>query len=94
MYQCKTWCLVSIAVAIINAKSYYTTRYLTVATIFRGRMSMKEVGLSDHLQTNILHYSQKNHCNDNCNDFSDYNDIIAPLEMLITSFKKTHKDKR
>ena len=30
---------------IINAKSYYTTRYLTVATIFRGRMSMKEVGL-------------------------------------------------
>ena len=26
------------------------------------------------------HYSQKNHCNDNCNDFSDYNDIIAPLD--------------
>ena len=25
----------------------------------------------------IAHYSQKNHCNDNCNDFSDYNDIIA-----------------
>ena len=29
------------------------------------------------------HYSQKNHCNDNCNDFSDYNDIIAPLDKLI-----------
>ena len=28
------------------------------------------------------HYSQKNHCNDNCNDFSDYNDIIAPLDKL------------
>ena len=28
-------------------------------------------------------YSQKNHCNDNCNDFSDYNDIIAPLNKLI-----------
>ena len=32
------------------------------------------------------HYSQKNHCNDNCNDFSDYNDIIAPLDKLIMSF--------
>ena len=30
-----------------------------------------------------IHYSQKNHCNDNCNDFSDYNDIIAPLEKVI-----------
>ena len=29
------------------------------------------------------HYSQKNHCNDNCNDFSDFNDIIAPLDKLI-----------
>ena len=28
----------------------------------------------------VLDYSQKNHCNDNCNDFSDYNDIIAPLD--------------
>ena len=32
------------------------------------------------------HYSQKNHCNNNCNDFSDYNDIIAPLDKLIMSF--------
>ena len=32
-----------------------------------------------------IHYSQKNHCNDNCNDFSDYNDIIAPLGKLIMS---------
>ena len=30
-----------------------------------------------------IHYSQKNHCNDNCNDFSDYNDIIASLDKLI-----------
>ena len=29
------------------------------------------------------HCSQKNHCNDNCNNFSDYNDIIAPLDKLI-----------
>ena len=29
------------------------------------------------------HYSQKNHCNDNCNDFSDYNGIIAPLDKLL-----------
>ena len=29
------------------------------------------------------HYSQKNHCNDKCNDFSDYNDIVAPLDKLI-----------
>ena len=27
-----------------------------------------------------LHFSQKHHCNDNCNDFSDYKDIIAPPE--------------
>ena len=52
---------------------------------------MKEVGLSDHLQTNNLHYSQKYHCNDNCNDFSDYNDIIAPLDKLIMSFKRLIK---
>ena len=31
----------------------------------------------------ILHYSQKNNCNDNCNNFSDYNDIVAPLDKLI-----------
>ena len=31
----------------------------------------------------VLDYSQKNHCNDNCNDFSDYNDIIALLDKLI-----------
>ena len=37
------------------------------------------------------HYRQKNHCNDNCNDFSDFNDIIAPLDKLIMSFiDKTH----
>ena len=35
---------------------------------------------------NNLHYSQKNHCNDNCTDFSDYNDIIATLDKLIMSF--------
>ena len=29
------------------------------------------------------HYSQKTHCNDNCNDFSDYNDTIAPLDKLM-----------
>ena len=30
------------------------------------------------------HYSHKNNCNDNCNnDFSDYNEIIAPLDKLI-----------
>ena len=29
-----------------------------------------------------IHHSQKNHCNDNCNDFSDSNDIIAPLEKF------------
>ena len=39
----------------------------------------------------MKHYSQRNHCNDNCNDFSDYNDIIAPLDKLIMSFiDKTH----
>ena len=32
------------------------------------------------------HYSQKDHCSDNCNDFSDYNDITAPLDKLIMSF--------
>ena len=31
----------------------------------------------------IKHYSQKNNSNGNCNDFSDYNDIIAPLDKLI-----------
>ena len=31
----------------------------------------------------INHYGHKNHCNDNCNDFSDYNDIIAPMDKLI-----------
>ena len=35
-----------------------------------------------------VHFSQKNHCNDNCNDFSDYNDIIASLDKLIMSFIK------
>jgi len=29
------------------------------------------------------YYSQENHCNDNSNDFSDNNDIIAPLDKLI-----------
>ena len=29
------------------------------------------------------HYSQTNHCNDNYNDFSYNNDIIAPLDKLI-----------
>ena len=29
------------------------------------------------------HYSKKNHCNGNCNDLSDYNDIIAPLNKLV-----------
>ena len=32
------------------------------------------------------HYSQENHCNDNCNAFSDYNDIIAPLVKLINTW--------
>ena len=32
------------------------------------------------------HYSQENHCNDNCNDFSDYNDIIALMDKLIINF--------
>ena len=31
---------------------------------------------------------RKNHCNDNCNDFSDYNGIIAPLDKLIMSYMK------
>ena len=30
-----------------------------------------------------IHYSQKNHCNDDCDDSSDNNDIIAPLDKLI-----------
>ena len=38
------------------------------------------------IDRNDDHNSQKNHCNDNCNDFSDYNDIIAPLDKLIMSF--------
>ena len=29
------------------------------------------------------HFSQKSHCNHNCNDFSDYDDIIAPLDKMI-----------
>ena len=36
------------------------------------------------------HYSQTNHCNDNCNDFSDYNDIIAPLDKRIMFHYKWH----
>ena len=32
------------------------------------------------------HFGQKSHCNDNCNDFSDNYDIIAPLDKLIMSF--------
>ena len=32
------------------------------------------------------HYSQKNHCN----DFSEYNDTIAPLGKLRASANKTH----
>ena len=37
-----------------------------------------------HLNLNY-HYGQKDHCNDNCNYFSDYDDIIAPLDNLIMS---------
>ena len=29
------------------------------------------------------HCSHKNHCNDNCNDFSNYYEIVAPLDRLI-----------
>ena len=28
-------------------------------------------------------YSQKNNCCDNCNDLSDYSDIIAPLDKVM-----------
>ena len=28
------------------------------------------------IDRNDDHNSQKNHCNDNCNDFSDFNDIM------------------
>ena len=38
----------------------------------------------------VLDYSQKNHCNDNCNYFSDYNDIIAPLNKLMMSAIMLH----
>ena len=37
-----------------------------------------------------LHFSQKHHCNDNCNDFSDFNDITAALDKLIMSYDETH----
>ena len=29
------------------------------------------------------HFGQKNNCNDNCNDFSDFNEITAHLDKLI-----------
>ena len=32
------------------------------------------------IDRNDDHNSQKNHCNDNCNDFSDYNDIIGQAD--------------
>ena len=33
-----------------------------------------------------IHYSQIYHWNDKCNDSSDNNDIIAPLDKMIMSF--------
>ena len=48
-----------------------------------GSVLLKTENSRDNRMYQRADYSQKNDCNDNFKDFSDYNDIIAPLDKLI-----------
>ena len=85
--SCLFWIATIAIIQLALQTIFIATRRSTRITCELARIELL-FGLLSFWRFSKCHCSQKNHCNYNCNDFSDYNDIIAPLNKLIMSFIK------